>query len=111
LDDTIIVSGLNVYPTEIEDIILQHPKVTDAVIFKIEDAFAGFRVCLQYVTNEVLLPTDLRQWCSKHMATFQIPQVLQPVSEIARMANSKVNRKQIAEKYQADSNVNSALPA
>jgi acyl-CoA synthetase (AMP-forming)/AMP-acid ligase II len=45
------------------------------------------------------------------MATFQIPKVLQPVSEIARMANSKVNRKQIAEKYQADSNVNSALPA
>ena len=111
LDDTIIVSGLNVYPTEIEDIILQHPKVTDAVIFKIEDAFAGFRVCLQYVANEALLPADLRQWCSKHMATFQIPQVLQPVSEIPRMANSKVNRKKIAEKYQSDSDVNSALPA
>jgi len=111
LDDTIIVSGLNVYPTEVEDIILQHPKVSDVVIFKIEDAFAGFRICLQYVASEEISPADLRQWCSQQMATFQIPQVLQPVSEIARMANSKVNRKQIAQKYHADISVNSALTA
>ncbi|NTS78836.1 AMP-binding protein [Catenovulum sp. SM1970] len=100
LDDTIIVSGLNVYPTEVEDIILKHPKVSDAVIFKMDDQFAGHRVCLQYVADSELDPIELRQWSSEHLAPFQLPQVLQQVDEIARMANSKVNRKQIALDFQ-----------
>jgi|GEM_PF-230237 len=104
LDDTIIVSGLNVYPTEVEDIILQHPQVSDAVIFKIEDKFSGYRVCLQYVTKTPLPPVELRQWCNQKLAPFQVPQVLEAVSEIARMANSKVNRNQIAQTYQTDLN-------
>ena len=100
MDDTIIVSGLNVYPAEVEDIILQHPQITDAVVFKIDDQFAGQRVCLQYVASPVIEPAMLRQWCSQHLALFQVPQVLQPVEEIKRMANSKVNRKQLAQNHQ-----------
>ncbi|WP_444997300.1 AMP-binding protein [Aliikangiella sp. IMCC44359] len=104
LDDTIIVSGLNVYPIEVENIILKHPQVTDAVIFKIDDQFAGQRVCLQYVASPAIEPGILRQWCSKKLAPFQVPQVLQPVTEIMRMANSKVNRKQLALNFQQTRN-------
>ncbi|WNZ55759.1 AMP-binding protein [Microbulbifer sp. PAAF003] len=100
MDDTIIVSGLNVYPAEVEDIILEHPQVNDVVVFKIDDQFAGQRVCLQYVASPAIDPSELRQWCSQHLALFQVPQILQPVDEIMRMANSKVNRKQIALNYQ-----------
>lgn len=107
MDDTIIVSGLNVYPTEVEDIILLHSQVEDAVIFKIDDQFAGQRICLQYVSSPMIDPATLRQWCSQHLAPFQIPQVLQPVNEIMRMPNSKVNRKQLASNYLRNSIPNS----
>jgi len=99
LDDTIIVSGLNVYPGEVEDIILTYPQINDVVIFKIADPFAGERVCLQYVSHQTINPNLLRQWCSKHLAPFQVPQILQQVDNIARMANSKINRQQIANDY------------
>ncbi len=100
LDDTIIVSGLNVYPNELENIILSHPKINDCVIFKIEDPLAGHRICLQYLADSELTPAVLRLWCSQHLAPFQIPQFLQPVTQIARMANSKVNRKHLAIEFQ-----------
>ncbi|WP_444942868.1 AMP-binding protein [Microbulbifer sp. ZKSA006] len=100
MDDTIIVSGLNVYPAEIEDIVLEHPQIDDAVVFKVDDQFAGQRACLQYVASPAIAPVELRQWCHQHLAPFQVPQILQPVDKIMRMANSKVNRKQIAQNYQ-----------
>ncbi|AWB66128.1 hypothetical protein C2869_06590 [Saccharobesus litoralis] len=101
LDDTIIVSGLNVYPSEVEDIILTHPQVTDAVIFKIDDPIAGNRVCLHFVAEPAIEPSELRLWCSQQLAPFQIPQILKAVDTIPRMANSKINRKQIAKDHQA----------
>lgn len=105
MDDTIIVSGLNVYPAEVENIILKHPQVSDAVVFKIDDKFAGQRVCLQYVSSPMIEPAQLRKWCSQHLALFQLPQILQPVNEILRMANSKINRKQLARNYRQASSI------
>lgn len=101
LDDTIIVAGLNVYPQEVEDLILEHPHIQDAVIFKVEDQYAGQRVGLQYCTTETdLAVPELRSWCQAHLATFQIPQHFDQVATIERLANGKVNRKQIAKAYQ-----------
>ncbi len=110
LDDTIIVAGLNVYPQEVEDIILNHPSVTDAVIFQAKDPIAGHRVGLQFVSNTVMSnntksdltfsENDLRQWCLKQLAPHQVPNILLPVKNIKRMANGKISRKKIAQEYQ-----------
>lgn len=97
-DDTIIMAGLNVYPQQVEDIILTHPAVEDALIFKVEDPYAGQAVALYYV-SETLSANDLRQWCSQHLARYQIPQKLIAVNHIERMANGKVNRKKVAAQF------------
>lgn len=97
-DDTIIVSGLNVYPQEIEDIVLEHPSVIDAVLFKVNDTTAGQRACL-YFTTDQLDADALRMWCRDKLAAYQIPQYLHAVEHIERLANGKVNRKKLAENY------------
>ncbi|WOI38322.1 AMP-binding protein [Alteromonas sp. CI.11.F.A3] len=97
-DDTIIVSGLNVYPQEIEDIVLEHPSVLDAVLFKVNDSAAGQRACL-YFTTDTLDADALRTWCSGKLAKYQIPQFLHAVAHIERLPNGKVNRKKLAENY------------
>ena len=99
MDDTIIVSGLNVYPQEVEDVILNHPHITDVVIFKMHDDYAGQRVGLQFVSPQILEASEIRQWCGEHLASYQLPQELIQVDEINRLANGKVNRKQIARVY------------
>lgn len=108
-DDTIIVAGLNVYPQEVEDVVLTHPQIDDAVLFKVEDAQAGFRACLQYTANDELDADELRQWCFDKLASYQVPQYLQPVERIERLANGKVNRKKLALAYKADQQQASAL--
>lgn len=110
LDDTIIVAGLNVYPQDIEDIVLTHPQITDAVIFKMDDRFAGQRVCLQYQADESIDEQHIRQWCREQLASYQVPQHLQQVSAIERLANGKVNRKKIALTYQQQLEKNTQQP-
>ena len=95
-DDTIIVAGLNVYPQQVEDILLEHPHISDALIFKVEDPFAGQRVGLHFVSEQALSIDELRQWCSEYLADFQRPYHLKQVEKIDRMANGKVNRKKVA---------------
>ncbi len=99
-DDTIIVAGLNVYPQEVEDLILSHPDITDAVVFKVEDRFAGQRVGLQFSAAQPLDHAELRSWCQSHLASFQMPHYFNQVEQIERLANGKVNRKQIARAFQ-----------
>ncbi|WP_250658028.1 AMP-binding protein [Alkalimarinus coralli] len=96
LDDTIIVAGLNVYPQEVEDVILTMPDINDAVVFKIEDPYAGQRVCVQYSADTPVEPSLIRQWCADRLAPFQLPQLLIQVEQVDRLANGKVNRKQLA---------------
>ncbi|WP_344798131.1 AMP-binding protein [Litoribacillus peritrichatus] len=96
MDDTIIVAGLNVYPQEVEDVILAMPEIKDAVVFKMEDPYAGQRVCLQYSADTQVEPTSIRQWCTDRLAPYQLPQQLIQVEQVERLANGKVNRKQLA---------------
>lgn len=102
-DDTIIVSGLNVYPHEVEDVVLSHPDVKEAVLFKVEDSLAGQRSCLYFIAEHVSAD-DLRSWCCQTLASYQIPQYLHCVSHIERLANGKVNRKKLAKAYKEKRN-------
>ncbi|CAA0103108.1 2-succinylbenzoate--CoA ligase [BD1-7 clade bacterium] len=102
LDDTVIVSGLNVYPQDVENTLLQHPQIDDVVVFKTDDKFAGQRVCARYVAAQSLDPHVIRQWCLTHMAPFQVPSQLQQVDQIERMANGKISRKQVARDFVKD---------
>lgn len=113
-DDTIIVAGLNVYPKDVEEVVLAHPQINDAVVFAVEDQFAGQRVGCQYVCDSATSDTvrnsqdgfpsvsggELRRWCSEHLAHYQLPNILEPVATIPRHANGKIRRRDLAAAYQ-----------
>jgi fatty-acyl-CoA synthase len=101
-DDTIIVAGLNVYPQEVEDVVLAMPDIKDAVVFKIEDPYAGQRIFLQYCADSAIDPALVRQWCRDQLAPYQLPQQLLQVKQIERLANGKVNRKQLAMDFETE---------
>ena len=95
-DDTIIVAGLNVYPQEVEDVLLEYGPITDAVVYKRQDAYAGERACLKYVARESVDFNHLRAWCARHLAPHQVPHEFEQVDEIPRLPNGKINRKSLA---------------
>lgn len=101
LDDTINVSGLNVYPKEVEDVVMAMPDITDAVAFRKSDAHAGERVGLLFSASEPLDGQAVRQWCAQNLASHQLPMEMLQVEAIPRQANGKISRREVAARHAA----------
>ncbi|MFC5067142.1 AMP-binding protein [Flaviflagellibacter deserti] len=99
LDDTINVSGLNVYPKEVEDVVMSMPGVTDAVAFRMADRFAGERVGLLFSTSGPVAISALRDWCFAHLASHQVPMEFVQVDAVPRQANGKISRREVAQRH------------
>ena len=97
IDDTINVAGLNVYPHEVENILLEEPRINEAVVYKMNNKLSGERVCAQYVANERIEESELRDWCSRFLAPHQIPMEFKQVGKIEKLQNGKISRNQLAE--------------
>ncbi|HEX5657590.1 MAG TPA: AMP-binding protein, partial [Polyangiales bacterium] len=97
IDDMINVSGLNVYPTEVEEVVLQMPGVSDAVVYRSNQGFGGDQVCLHVVADRTLEHGEIRGWCAKKLASHQVPMRIAQVESIPRMPNGKVSRKALTE--------------
>ncbi|MBM7704549.1 AMP-binding protein [Metabacillus iocasae] len=93
MDDTINVAGLNVYPQEVENVLMAEPRIEEAVVYKKSDAYAGERVCVQFVSNETIDEMELREWCKNRLSPYQVPVEFVQVKEIAKLPNGKVSRK------------------
>lgn len=102
-DDLIISSGENIYPTEVEGVLNQHPKVKDCIVTSVPDKMRG-QVVTAYIVrdDESLVPEDLDAWCkeSNAIANFKRPRFYRFVSELPFNATGKkmhVRAKEMAE--------------
>ena len=101
LDDMINVSGLNVYPKDVEDAVMAMPAITDAVAFRKSDRFAGERVALLFSAEVQVAPQAVREWCSRHLAGHQLPMEILQVDAVPRQANGKISRRDVAARHMA----------
>ncbi len=101
LDDMINVSGLNVYPKDVEDVVMAMPAVTDAVAFRKADRFAGERVALLFSAEAPVAPRAVREWCSRHLASHQLPMEILQIDTVPRQANGKISRRDVAARHLA----------
>lgn len=111
MDDMINVSGLNVYPKDVEDAVMAMPAVTDAVAFRKSDRFAGERVALLFSAGEPVAPQSVREWCSRHLAGYQLPMDILQIDTIPRQANGKISRRDVASRHAAGEFATSAAGA
>ncbi|TIP69128.1 MAG: acyl-CoA synthetase, partial [Mesorhizobium sp.] len=93
------VSGLNVYPKEVEDVVMTFAGIGDAVVFRKQDSFAGERVALLFSAEHAVDRAQLRQWCAERLAAHQMPTEIVQVERIPRQANGKISRRDVAVRY------------
>ncbi|MBU2608418.1 MAG: AMP-binding protein, partial [Chloroflexi bacterium] len=108
--DVIIRGGQNIYPFEIEGILMQHPKIKDLAIVGMPDAEMGERQCAYVVPKEgqtfgLEEVADFLK--SQKVATYKIPERLEIMSELPLVpAGNKVDKarleKDIAHKLKAE---------
>ena len=95
--DLIIVSGFNVYPAEVEEVLASHPAVAHAAVVGVPHPHSGEAVKAYVVTAEgVSVEEDeLIDHCEAHLARYKCPQKVMFVDEIPQSATGKVLRKEL----------------
>ncbi|WP_018680603.1 AMP-binding protein [Actinokineospora enzanensis] len=104
--DMIVSGGVNVYPAEVQIVLLDHPAVLDAVVFGVPDEEFGQRVCavVELDPEAGLADPDkeLDRHCRTRLAGFKVPRSYQVVPSLPREASGKVRRLVLRERFGAD---------
>jgi long-chain acyl-CoA synthetase len=99
--DMIISGGNNVYPREVEEVIVQHPAVNTAVVFGIPHEYWGEAVHALVVleSSADLSAADLIDYCGKHLAGYKKPKSVEFTAALPVSGYGKVMRREIRDKY------------
>ena len=98
IKDLIIVSGFNVYPNEVEDILVQHPLILEAGVVGEPDPSSGEIVVAHVVLRDPQRSLNLealRHFASKHLAAYKCPKKLYLVDSLPKSNLGKVLRRQL----------------
>jgi len=104
--DMIISGGANIYPAEIENVMLMHPKVGDVAVFGIPDEDWGEQVKAvvepaQGVEAGPELAADILTFCAGRLAKFKTPKSVDFVTELPRDPNGKLYKRKLRDPYWA----------
>ncbi len=94
--DMILVSGFNVYPTEIEQVVSMHPGVLECAAVGIADARSGEAVKLYVVRKDASLEEeDIAAWCRDNFTAYKRPKVIEFRDELPKSPVGKVLRREL----------------
>ena len=94
--DMIIVSGFNVYPNEIEEIVCLHPGVLEAAVVGAPDDFSGEAVRLVVVKRDPALDEKtLIAHCRQHLTGYKIPRRIEFRDELPKSNVGKILRREL----------------
>ncbi len=94
--DMILVSGFNVYPNEIEDVVSDHPGVLEVAAVGIDDEKSGERVKLYVCKKDDALTEDtLISWCRENMTSYKVPKEVEFRSELPKSTVGKILRREL----------------
>jgi acyl-CoA synthetase (AMP-forming)/AMP-acid ligase II len=100
--DLIISGGVNVYPRDIEEVVVQHPEVREVAVFGVPDEKWGETpvAAVALAPDSRLTEADLSDWISKHVsARFQRVRKILFVDEFPRNVAGKVLKRVLRERF------------
>jgi long-chain acyl-CoA synthetase len=98
--DMILVSGFNVYPNEIEDVVASHPGVKEVAAIGVPDPVAGERVKVIVVPRDASLTKEsILEHCRKNMTGYKIPRIVEfRTTELPKSPVGKILRRELRDK-------------
>ena len=95
LKELIIRGGENISPVEIEEVLMRHPSVKDAVCFGVPDAKYGEVVAAAVAVGDPVSDRELRDHCRLALSSFKIPTRIYVLDELPRTVTGKVQRRRM----------------
>jgi long-chain acyl-CoA synthetase len=98
MKDMILVSGFNVYPNEVEDVIVQHPGVMEVAVVGLPDEQSG-EVVVAYVVRKDpgLTAEDLRLFCRENLTGYKVPRRVEFREFLPKTNVGKILRRMLKE--------------
>ncbi|OAV15821.1 Long-chain-fatty-acid--CoA ligase [Moraxella catarrhalis] len=94
--DMILVSGFNVYPNEVEDVITAHPKVIECGVIGVPDDHSGEVVKVFVVKKDPSLTAEeVRAWAKENLTGYKRPKYIEFISELPKSNVGKILRKEL----------------
>ncbi len=93
--DLVIVSGYNVYPREVEEVLYRHPAIAEVAVIGEIDPRKGERLCALIVARGGSAPTtaELVDFCAQHLVRYKIPFEFRFIRSLPKTAVGKIDRK------------------
>ncbi len=99
--DMIISGGANIYPAEVEAVLISHPVVADCAVFGIPDDEWGEQVkaAVEFEPGVVATDDDLIDWCRERLAGFKCPRSVDVHEAMPREATGKLKKRLLRDAY------------
>ncbi|NKQ36932.1 MAG: long-chain fatty acid--CoA ligase [Chloroflexi bacterium] len=97
IKDMIIRGGFNVYPREIEEIMITHPAVSLVAVIGVPDDQYGQEIKAYVVLKEgqTAVPEDLVAWCKENMAAYKYPRIVEIRESLPMTATGKILKREL----------------
>jgi acyl-CoA synthetase (AMP-forming)/AMP-acid ligase II len=96
--DVIISGGFNVYPREVEDVLLSHPAVVEAAVVGLADDKWGERVCAAVVLRSPATSDEVLDFCNDRLAGFKRPRVVELWDALPKSPVGKSLRREVRDR-------------
>ena len=97
--DMIIAGGYNIYPVELDGVLMGHPKILEACVIGIPHEYRGETVKAFIVARkgETLTEDEVSNYCKKNLAAYKVPKIIEFIDELPKSAVGKILRRKLKE--------------
>jgi len=100
--DMIIVSGFNVYPNEIEDVVASHPDIVECAAVGIPDEVSGEQVKIFAVSNNPSLTAkEVTDFCRERLTAYKVPKLVEFREDLPKTNVGKILRRELRDEETA----------
>lgn len=96
--DLIISGGVNIYPKEIEDVIVTHPEINEAAVIGVPHPEWGETVKAYFAANHALSIEEVQDFVKDKLAKYKLPRLYEQIDALPRNASGKILKQPLRER-------------
>ena len=101
--DMIIVSGFNVYPNEVENVLASHPDIIECAVVGVQDEHSGeavkaFIVLKDNNLNHEQAKSTILQYCREQLTGYKLPKIIEFMTQLPKSTVGKILRRELKNK-------------
>lgn len=97
----IVSGGVNIYPDEVEAVLLTHPAVADVAVIAVPDPEFGesVKAVVEPRSGASIVATDLIDHARRRLARYKIPRIVEVTTDLPRLPTGKLDKRALADRF------------